>query len=148
MESHKHTKTQASKIGAYKALKYTLIVFLAFEAWMLYLETRGDFANGILFFMQEQMNSPILSIVFLLFICAFVLGRWAGIKILMDGKSHVLMALLFTILSWGILMGYLFLLSSILGRGPADWKEPALRMFLVSLIIWAATGWSIKRARA
>ena len=92
MESHKHTKTQARKIGAYKALKYTLIVFLAFEAWMLYLETRGDFANGILFFMQEQMNSLILSVVFLLFLCAFVLGRWAGIKILMEGKSHVLMA--------------------------------------------------------
>jgi len=92
VESHKHTKTQARKIGAYKALKYTLIVFLAFEAWMIYLETRGDFANGILFFMQEQMNSLILSVVFLLFLCAFVLGRWAGIKILMEGKSHVLMA--------------------------------------------------------
>jgi len=138
---------QARKIGAYKALKYTLIVFLAFEAWMLCLETRGDFANGILFLMQEQMNSLILSIVFLLFLCAFVLGRWAGIKILMDGESHVLMALLFAILSWGILMGYPFLLSSIIGRRPADWKQTALSMFLASLIIWAATGWSIKRAR-
>jgi hypothetical protein len=147
MESHKHTRTQARKIGAYKALKYTLIVFLAVEARMLYLTTRGDFANGILFFMQEQMNSLALSIIFLLFLCAFVLGRWAGIKILMDEKSHVLMALLFAFLSWGILIGYLFLLSSI-GAGLADWKGPALSMFLVSLIIWVATGWSIKRARA
>jgi hypothetical protein len=97
--------------------------------------------------MQEQMNSLALSIIFLLFLCAFVLGRWAGIKILMDEKSHVLMALLFAFLSWGILIGYLFLLSSI-GAGLADWKGPALSMFLVSLIIWVATGWSIKRARA
>lgn len=139
--------TEARKIGARKALKYTLLVFLVWEAGMFYLETKGDFANGILFFMERQLNILILSVILLFFGCSFVFGRWAGVGILVTGKNFLLVALLSAVLSWGILIGYLFLLSAIVGRAPDDWKLPALLIFLVCLITWAAAAWSIHRRR-
>jgi len=152
MESQKHTPSnqkytpsQARKIGAGKAFKYTLFAYLVLETWMFYAETGGDFANGILFFLDEQMNSLVLSVTLLLFICTFIFGRWAGRRILVDGKNHILIAILLTILTWGLLMGYLFLLSRVTGRAPAAWSAQALSTSLISLVIWLATTWSIKR---
>jgi hypothetical protein len=145
MQNQVHTKSQARKIGYRKALKYTLLVYLSFEVWILYHETKGDFANGILFFIQEQLNSLVLSVVLLSILSSFVFGRSAGKKILADGKNPILIAGMFTISSCGVLMGYLFLLSWITTRAPVYWGGVAIGMFTLSLAIWSPTVWSIKR---
>lgn len=146
MESQVHTRSQARKIGSRKALKYTLLVYLILEAGIFYMATKGDFANGILFFIQEQLNNLVLSVVLLLVLSSFVFGHWAGTQILVDGKNPFLIAAMFTIFSWGQLMGYLFLLSRLTGRSLVYWEGVAVGMFLPCLAIWTTTVWSIKRA--
>ena len=51
------TKKQAYNLGGRKALQGFLAVFIIFELFLLLLETRGDFANGILFFISAQADS-------------------------------------------------------------------------------------------
>ena len=47
------TITEAKKLGRSKTMKATAIVLTILIALLLVGETRGDFANGILFFFQE-----------------------------------------------------------------------------------------------
>jgi hypothetical protein len=145
METPGHTIKEARTIGARKALKCTLLAFLTLEALILFIETRGDFANGILFFIQGQKDILFLSLVFILFTSSFFFGRWAGRKILTNGKKHIPIALQLTIFTWGILTGYIYLFSAIKRLVIAEWGILLSIILVFSLSIWASAAWSIKR---
>lgn len=93
------TPVTARQTGIRYALRAALFIFCLYEAILLYSETKGDFANGILFFMDRQMN--IISILtYLVFFASFiVLGRRAGYKILLKDAKPVLITLVYSILS-------------------------------------------------
>ena len=145
METPQHTIKDARTIGARKALKCTLFAFLTLEAFTLFIETRGDFANGILFFMQGQLDSLFLSLVFILFTSSFFLGRWAGRLLLTTGKKPIPVVVLLTLLTWGILTGDIYLFSVIRGAIIADWGTVLAILFVLALSSWASAVWSIKR---
>ena len=147
METPRHTIKEARTIGSRKALKCTLFVFLTLEAFILFLETRGDFANGIMFFIQGQKDSLFLSMIFILFLSSFFLGRWAGRKILVEKKNHILIAMLLALLTAGILISYFYLFAIIKRLITGDWKILTITISLVSLSIWIITTWSIGKMR-
>ncbi len=89
---------QARRIGGRKAAAGFLWVFLLMEAFALFVETRGDFANGIWFFLRRQRDWVLVGLVAVMLCTVFVLGRAAGKQILVDERNHILVALTNTLL--------------------------------------------------
>ncbi|MGZ4008183.1 MAG: hypothetical protein ACXVJV_13520, partial [Mucilaginibacter sp.] len=54
---------------------------------LLFRETRGDFANGFLFFIQDLANVHVLAIMIILFGLTFVFGGRAGKEVILDKKN-------------------------------------------------------------
>ena len=83
------TKNEAQIIGRTKTLKATgLIVAILLVVFMV-LQTRGDFANGILFFMQAITNIHFIVIMSLLFGLTYVFGGFAGKEVILENKSSI-----------------------------------------------------------
>lgn len=87
------TLQESKKIGGLAAIKSAFIPFLLIELFYLYIETRGDFANGILFFLDRQMNLFILLLLLAYFITNYFLGIYAGYNILIKSRNRYLIAL-------------------------------------------------------
>jgi hypothetical protein len=68
------TIEQAKNLGRKETIKWTLYTFLIVELIFLFLETRGDFANGIIFFIEGHKNSYYLSMVIILFTGTYYFG--------------------------------------------------------------------------
>jgi hypothetical protein len=79
------TKT-AQQIGGRQTVRTLLFVVLIVELFLLIMETRGDFANGILFYISGQLNIFVLGLFLLLFDTTYFWGRSAGKEILIDGN--------------------------------------------------------------
>ena len=56
MQPNKMTPSEAKRIGLKKTLKFLIIVWLIWELVWLLKETSGDFANGILFFIDNHFH--------------------------------------------------------------------------------------------
>jgi hypothetical protein len=91
------TIQQAKSIGGTQLLKSATFLLLLFEVVMLYIETKGDFANGILFFLEAQMNGYFILLLLLYFGLMFFLGRQAGVLIICRNIKHYLIAGLFAV---------------------------------------------------
>jgi hypothetical protein len=140
------TKKQAYNLGGRKAIRSFLAVFLIFEAFMLFVETSGDFANGILFFISRQADPFTLGLYILILLFSFLFGRLAGKKILIDNKNHILMALLFASCVTLLLLGGLYAITFdkhiIIERmSPLIYTIAATQ-----LAIWLPTTWAIRRS--
>jgi hypothetical protein len=90
---------QSWKIGRKHALRSAFFIFLLFELILLYSETQGDFANGILFFIEKQMNLFSLLVYVVFFLVHIILGQEAGYRILDKKVSAVGLAVLYALLS-------------------------------------------------
>jgi hypothetical protein len=139
------TKKKAHNLGGRKALQCFFVVFALFEAFMLLIETDGDFANGILFFISNQSDSFTLSVYALALLLSFFFGRLAGKKILIDNKNHIQIALLYAVTITALLLGFLYAFAHVkhifLERLPLLIGMPTA----IQLVIWLSTAWAIKR---
>ena len=73
---------QAKSIGQKETLKWTPYIFLVCELVAMLIETSGDFANGIIFFIAQHMNIHYLIMVAILFTVTNMVGSKNGKEIL------------------------------------------------------------------
>ncbi|MFT3911491.1 MAG: hypothetical protein QM737_18855 [Ferruginibacter sp.] len=93
------TSQESRSIGGKQLLKGGAFIFLIFEIVFMFYETQGDFANGILFFIQQQLNGFFFILVFLFFGIMYFLGRSAGYNILMKERKYLFIGLLYAIIA-------------------------------------------------
>ena len=107
------TKNEAQNFGREKTMKATAIA-VAFMVFMFLIgETRGDFANGILFFMKAILNIHILFILTILFGSTYIFGGKAGIDIIIEQKNSLLTALKYVCLIAILVSAYTIVLGFI-----------------------------------
>jgi len=142
---------EARRIGGGIAVQTLLFTVLVLELWHVLQETRGDFANGILFYLSEVLNPPELLGYAILFGGTYFLGRKAGKEILILGRGFI-----------GVGLKYLFLtlgLSSVVLAGiiaasyaPDDaWQLlvfEIVKLAVLLIVTWMWAGWRIKRKRS
>jgi hypothetical protein len=107
---------QAESLGQRESLRLTLYLFLLGELIVLFLTTSGDFANGILFFIQGHMNIHYLIMVTILFALTYLLGRRSGKEILIMGRHFFLTPFKYGLLTIWTALAY----GSIIGLVKAD----------------------------
>lgn len=83
----------ARQIGGRVLLKGSIILFILIELVYLFLETIGDFANGILFFIDAQKSPYFLSFLILAFVTIYFIGRQTGNSLLVNKKSRLAVSL-------------------------------------------------------
>ena len=97
---------QAKKIGQNETLKWTLYIFLIGELVFMFFETRGDFANGIIFFIAKHQNIHYLVMVTLLFAVASFVGGRNGKEILVLGRHFFITPFKYGLLTIWIVLAY------------------------------------------
>ena len=80
------TSHEAQSFGRAKTLKATAFIAGIFLVIFMFMETRGDFANGILFFMEAVTNIHFIIILAILFGLTFFFGGKAGKEIIIDKR--------------------------------------------------------------
>lgn len=118
--------------------KITLYAVILLEVIWLIAETRGDFANGILFYIQAQLNPLVLSFFALLFGSSYFLGKRA-IGEIERGNPYIKVGIIHGLLGSGILLIYLFLVSVTMGQMSTlmhSLPQLALMIVLPMLLIW------------
>lgn len=83
------TPTEARKFGRKKILKATVITIIMLLVIFFYMETRGDFANGFLFFLEAMANIHLIIILGILFALSYVFGGLAGKEIILSHKNYL-----------------------------------------------------------
>lgn len=117
------------------------------ELFWLFVETRGDFANGILFYIQAQMNLIVLGFFAVWFLSSYLLGRLMGEKII-KGRNYLVTAGIFGLLESVILIAYAVIMLIIQGQ----WlnmlhaiPELALMIIVPILLLWLIAAGSLKQ---
>jgi hypothetical protein len=99
------TPSTAQQFGRKQVLKATALVALIPFLIFLYLETRGDFGNVILFFIQGLLNVHVLIMLAILFGLTFILGSKAGKEIILHKKNYLTITFkYFTIITLAIIV--------------------------------------------
>lgn len=88
LQQFKMSVQESKDIGGKQLLKAAAFVFALYEISMLYKHTSGDFANGILFFIQGQVNVYFIMFIALYFLTMFLAGRQAGYSVLIKKKKY------------------------------------------------------------
>src|SRR2546423_3457037 len=92
------TVHQARIFGRLKTLKATgIIVALTFVVFFI-METRDDFANGILFFIEEISNIHLLVILGILFGLTYLFGGKAGTEVILGRKNIFLTSIKYVVI--------------------------------------------------
>lgn len=65
---------------------------------LMFLETRGDFANGILFYMRAITNIHSIAILTILFGLTFLFGGKAGKDIILKNRNFILISILYSVI--------------------------------------------------
>jgi hypothetical protein len=86
------TINEAKKTGSAKALRAALVLTGVIFVIFLLQETKGDFANGILFFMQGILNGHLLVMLAIFLGLTWLLGGPAGKAIIYRRWNFVLVA--------------------------------------------------------
>jgi hypothetical protein len=98
--SRKLMNTQiSSKYGGRLLVKIGIFLLAISELIFLLGESQGDFANGILFFLDAQLNVYFLAFLILYFSTLYLLGRKAGQAIAVNRKNHISVGLIFGVIS-------------------------------------------------
>ena len=139
---------RAKEIGGRKAAGAFLFAFLLFEAFALFIETNGDFANGLMAFFKAQADSFFLSLMLVMFITIFLFARLAGKKILLDGKQHVFIGLGYAFFTIAIVLVYTFGFVYVQEIEMDHWPAFIIFLSIFILLIWIWTAWRIKCAGA
>jgi hypothetical protein len=104
----------AKSLGAHQGLRASLWASLLIETYLFIVETRGDLANGILFWLAEQLNPYVILFFAVFFTTAFMLGRQAGYEILVLGRKYGPTGLKLAALASGVQLTYLLIASMLL----------------------------------
>lgn len=97
---------RAKKTGQKETLKWTLYAFLVGELIFMFLETRGDFASGIIFFIEGHKNIHYLVMVAILFIVTYFAGQRNGNEILILGRHIFMTPFKYGLLTIWIVLAY------------------------------------------
>jgi hypothetical protein len=92
------TILEAKKIARNKTLKATGLLLTVLVLILLLGETRGDFANGILFFMEAIANIHTLIILTILFGLTYFLAGLAGKEIIIEKHNILLVSVKYAVL--------------------------------------------------
>ncbi len=95
----------AKSYGGYQAVKGVAFLWIIAEFIFMLSETKGDFANGILFFLAAHMNLFFLFLLLSCFTTVYYLGRSAGYLIICHNKNYVHVGL-----RYGLLSAFLFII--------------------------------------
>src|SRR5688500_11749908 len=90
------TPLEAKTIGRKKTIKATAIITAILLIVYMIQETRGDFANGILFYMQAITNIHTVAVITIFLGLSFLFGGRAGKKIILDKKNFILISAMYT----------------------------------------------------
>jgi hypothetical protein len=141
-------ENESKKIGYRQAVKSILILVIIAELYWMFNETRGDFANGILFYMYYHENVFILLFYLILFICTYLFGQRAGFEILILNKNFLVTGLKYSAITSVILIVYCAI--ALVLTEADDLKSvffPSLLLFLLTTIAWLVAAHLIKRKR-
>jgi hypothetical protein len=152
MQSNKMTPNEAKRIGLKKTLKFLIIVWLVWELVWLVKETSGDFANGILFYIDNHLHYQILVTYLGIGITFLLLGRGAGYDILIAGRKKFATAFKYIILSLLVIWSIIFILTRV---DNVNWNWDTYSQILVLdtvlacpiIVIWVFTIYTISRFR-
>ena len=137
----------ARRIGGGKTVQTLLFTVAAVELWHLRQETRGDFANGILFYLAGELNPVVILGYAILFSGIYFLGRMAGKEILILRKNFVWVGLKYFLFSLGIFSVFLIAVLAP-NQTPDDaWQLFAYgvsRLAILLLVTWIWSSWRIK----
>src|ERR1700753_2802748 len=97
---------EARRIGGRKAFFACLWMLLLFEAMMFFVGSHGDFMHEARNFMLSQEDPVATSAALVVFVAVYLLGRVAGKQILVDGKNHMIVALIYWAITMGIVVVY------------------------------------------
>lgn len=97
---------EAKKYGGKETLKATVFLFFLMEIILMFIETKGDFANGILFFIESQSNIFFLLFITLCFVTNYILGRVAGIRIIVEKTNYLFISFLYAFLFTILILAY------------------------------------------
>lgn len=129
------TLEEAKAYGRNQALKKTAIVVLLLMLYPLYVETKGDFANGILFFMDAILSVRFIGILVILFGLTFIFGKRAGVAIIIDQKNFVPVAIKYAVIIVLAITVPAFLLTTISGLASTDIQE-FVTAFILGTLLW------------
>ncbi|SHN40628.1 hypothetical protein [Chitinophaga sp. CF418] len=127
--------------------KITLYAVIVLELFWMFVETRGDFANGILFYLQAQMNIYVWAFFTLLFLSSYLLGKKMGAG-LIKGHNYVKAAIIYGLLESVILVTYVvMMLISQRQWGNMLHTVPELALIIIVpvLLLWLVAASSLKQ---
>ncbi|SIO07794.1 hypothetical protein [Chitinophaga niabensis] len=138
----------AKQIGGRKTFRRSLAFILAWQLFLLLIETRGDFANGFIFYLASQLNIFVLLFYILILTAAFLFGRMAGEEILNSPHNYIKTGIKYALITSLILIGYWFTVGVFQGGGVEHTlhalpKTVAI-VIVVLLLIWL---WSVRHIK-
>ena len=128
-------------------MRTLLFVVLIVELFLLIMETRGDFANGILFYISGQLNIFVLGLFLLLFSTTYFWGRSAGKEILIDGRNYLVIGIKYSLLETAVVLGYILILYMVSNTNRSIWQallQVIARISIPLMGIWLWSVWRIK----
>jgi uncharacterized membrane protein len=140
----------ATRTGGGITIQTLLFVFAILELFELVKETRGDFANGILFFLSGQLNPFEIIGLALLFTITYFLGRNAGKEILLDGRNSKWVGVKYALLTIAVFTGILLCIYAANDAPQSAWKALTFVVITFSisiLITWLWAVWRIKQVQ-
>ena len=146
-------KRNARNTGLHRTIRSTIWSICVLELFSLIMETRGDFANGILFFLQGFLSLPNLIAIILFLVPSFLWGGRAGIDILVRGRKPMAVAFKYALISIALIDLVLLLLLLNSAIVPIEYRRQFLGIFilisvLAELCIWFLSAWRIKASTA
>jgi len=145
-------KRDAGNTGLHRTIRSSILAFCALELIPFIQETRGDFANGILFFITGFLSLPTLIALVLLLLPSFLWGGRAGVDILVRDRNPMAVAIKYALISIALVdlaVVLLFNFTSI----PVEFRRQFLGpLILISVVaelgIWFFSTWRIKASTA
>jgi len=98
---------EAKTIGRKKTIKATAVVVAILLLILMFQETRGDFANGILFYIQAITNIHSVAILAILFSLTYLFGGKAGKGIILNNKNFIVISLTYSVLIYAFIYIYM-----------------------------------------
>lgn len=105
----KMNNNQAGFRGFIETIKASILSWLIWEVVWLFYESEGDFANGILFFIQNHLNYRVVAFYTLTFALMLFCGKRVGVDILVSHKRPFLTGVKYAVISFGLVNILLFL---------------------------------------
>jgi hypothetical protein len=141
------TPDDAQRIGGRTAAIVCLGVLIVFQAIVFFVGPHDDFAMEGRAYMLTQLDPVPVTAAIVLFVTMFFLGRVAGRRIIIEGRSPVRVGVLLGIFTAGIVLLYIVSFSLLLGVGMVNWEQMAVVLILLVGIIWLVTAWRINARR-